>query len=144
MSVMSRLIAVALIITFTSTLTTARLASAAVDRNDTAVTINQQATTELLRSYVAKLPIGSVVKVKMKEGKGVKGTLMVIEPDAIVIKPKARIARPERRLPYTEIEFVELQERNGSNIAKSVAIGMATGAGAFLGLILLTVAIIDD
>jgi hypothetical protein len=140
---MSRLIAAILIITFTSTLTTARVA-AADGRNDTAATINQQATTELLRSYVAKLPIGSVVKVKMKEGKGVKGTLMVIEPDAIVVKPKARIARPERRLPFTEIEFVELQERNGSNIAKSVAIGMATGAGAFLGLILLTVAIIDD
>ena len=80
----------------------------------------------------------------MKEGKGVKGTLMVVEPDAIVVKPKARIARPERRLPYTEIEFVELQERNGSNIAKSVAIGMATGAGAFLGLMLMAFVIIDD
>jgi hypothetical protein len=80
----------------------------------------------------------------MKEGKDVKGTLMVIEPDAVVVKPKTRIARPERRLPYTEIEFVELQTRNGSNIAKSIAIGMATGAGAFVGLILMTVAILDD
>lgn len=137
---MSRLIAVALLITFTSMVIPAHAAAA----DDGAASINQQATTDLLRSYVEKLPIGSVVKVKMKAGKGVKGTLMVVEPDAIVVKPKTRIARPERRLPYTEIEFVELQERNGGNVARSVAIGMATGAGAFLGLILLTVAIIDD
>ena len=133
---MSRLIATALIITLTFTMTTARVVAAA--------DINQQTTTDLLRAYVEKLPIGSMVKVKMKEGRGVKGTLMVVEPDAIVVKPKTRIARPERRLPYTEIEFVELQERNGNNVAKSVAIGMATGAGTFLGLILITFALIDD
>jgi hypothetical protein len=123
-------------------MTTARLA--AQDLAGDAAAANQAATVDVLRAYVEKLPIGAIVKVKMKEGKGVKGTLMLIEPDAIVVKPKTRIARPERRLPYTEIEFVELQERNGSNVAKSVAIGMATGAGAFLGLILITVAIIDD
>lgn len=127
----SRSIAMILIITLMSTMTSTPLAA-------------QDSGTGLLRSYVEKLPIGSTVKVKMKEGKGVKGTLMVIEPDAIVIKPKTRIARPERRLPLTEIEFVELQERNGSNIAKSVVVGLATGAGAFLGLMLLAVAIIDD
>ena len=135
---MYRLIAATLIITFTSMMMPARLAAATAD------TVNQQASADLLRSYVEKLPIGSIVKVKMKEGKGVKGTLMVIEPDAIVVKPKTRIARPERRLPYTDIEFVELQTRNGTNIAKSVAIGVATGAGAFLGLMLLAFAIIDD
>jgi hypothetical protein len=128
---MYRLIATALIITFTSMMMPARLFA-------------QDSHDDLLRSYVEKLPIGSMVKVKMKEGKDVKGTLMVIEPGAIVVKPKTRVARPERRLAYSEIEFVELQTRNNGNIAKSVAIGMATGAGAFLGLILLTVAIIDD
>jgi hypothetical protein len=128
---MYRLIATALIITFTSMMMPAPLFA-------------QDSHADLLRSYVEKLPIGSTVKVKMKEGKDVKGTLMVIEPGAIVVKPKTRVARPERRLPYSDIEFVELQTRNGGNIAKSIAIGMATGAGAFLGLVLLTVAIIDD
>jgi hypothetical protein len=128
---MYRLIATALIITFTSMMMPAPLFA-------------QDSHDDLLRNYVEKLPIGSMVKVKMKEGKDVKGTLMVIEPGAIVVKPKTRVARPERRLAYSEIEFVELQTRNNGNIAKSVAIGMATGAGAFLGLILLTVAIIDD
>jgi hypothetical protein len=150
---LSRSIAAALIITFTSSITTARLAAQDATSDATAATTtaaaaaaaaNQEATVDLLRAYVGKLPIGAIVKVKMKEGKGVKGTLMVIEPDAIVVKPKTRIARPERRLPLTEIEFVELQERNGTNIAKSVAIGVATGAGAFLGLMLLAFVIIDD
>jgi len=128
---MYRMIAITLIVTLTSMMTTAPVAA-------------QAPSPDLLRSYVEKLPIGAIVKVKMKEGKGVKGTLMVVEPDAIVVKPKTRIARPERRLPYSDIEFVELQERGGTNVAKSVAIGVATGAGAFLGLLLLTFAIIDD
>jgi hypothetical protein len=128
----SRSIATLLIITLSFTMTAGHLAAA------------QDPGTDLLRSYVEKLPVGSIVKVKLKEGKGVKGTLMVVEPDAIVIKPKTRIARPERRLPLREIEFVELQDRNGTNIAKAVGIGLATGAGAFLGLMLLAVAIIDD
>jgi hypothetical protein len=132
MSLVSRSIAMILVITLTSAMTTARLAAA------------QDSSTDVLRSYVEKLPIGSTVKVRMKEGKGLKGTLMVIESDAIVVKPKTRIARPERRLPLHEIEFVELQERNGSSVAKAVGIGLATGAGAFLGLMLLAVAIIED
>jgi hypothetical protein len=140
---LSRSIATLLIITLMSTMTTARLAAqdAIAEQAEAA---NQEATVDLLRSYVSKLPVGSIVKVKLKEGKGVKGTLMVIEPDAIVVKPKTRISRPERRLPLSEIEFVELQERNGGSVAKSVAIGLATGAGAFLGLMLLAVAVIDD
>ena len=142
MSRLSRSIAVLLIITLTSTMTTARIA--AQDLADDAAAANQAATVDLLRSYVGKLPIGAIVKVKLKEGKGVTGTLMVIEPDAIVVKPKTRISRPERRLPLTEIEFVELQERNGASIAKAVGIGLATGAGAFLGLMLLAIAVIDD
>jgi hypothetical protein len=172
MSRVSRSIAAALIVTFTSTITTTHLAAqestagaadttaaanttaaattAIVDMDveadpaDRAAAANQQATVDLLRAYVGKLPIGSIVRVKLKEGKGVKGTLMVIEPDAIVVKPKTRIARPERRLPLSDIDFVELQERNGASIAKSVAIGVATGAGAFLGLMLLAFAVIDD
>jgi hypothetical protein len=143
----SRSIAAILIITLTSTMTTARLAaqdSASDTTAATAAAANQDATVDLLRAYVGKLPIGSIVRVKLKEGKGVKGTLMVIEPDAIVVKPKTRIARPERRLPLSDIDFVELQERNGASIAKSVAIGVATGAGAFLGLMLLAFAVIDD
>ena len=80
----------------------------------------------------------------MKAGRGLKGTLMVVEPDAIVVKPKTRVARPERRLSYTDIEFVEVQERSGTNIAKAAVIGVATGAGAFFGLMLVAFAIIDD
>lgn len=127
---MYRLIAATLIVTLTSMMTMpARLAAQDIG---------------VLQKYVEKLPIGSTVKVKMKQGKDVKGTLLVVESDSIVVKPKTRIARPERRLAYSDIEFVEPQERNGTNIAKAVGIGVATGAGAFLGLMLLAFAVIDD
>ena len=51
--------------------------------------------TDLLHAYVAKLPVGSLVKVTPKEGRSFKGILMVVDRDTVTVKPKTRIARPE-------------------------------------------------
>jgi hypothetical protein len=103
----------------------------------------EESSADLLRTYVTKLPIGSVVKVTPKEGKSLKGILMLVDHDAIVVKPKTRIARPERRIPFAEIDFVELQERNGGTAMKAVGIGLATGVAVFLSLLLVAVALED-
>jgi len=99
---------------------------------------------ELLRAYVQKLPIGSPVKVTPRTGKPVKGILMVVDDEAIVVKPRTRIPRPEQRFALADVDFVELEPRNGGSIAKAVGIGVASAAGAFLTLILVTVAVVDD
>ncbi len=97
------------------------------------------------RAYVEKLPIGSIVKVKMKEGKDVKGTLMVIEPDAIVVKPKTRLARPERRLPLHRGRVRGAADSatapTSPNPSRSA---WAPAPARFFGLMLLAFVIIDD
>jgi hypothetical protein len=100
---------------------------------------------DLLHAYVSKLPVGSLVKVTPKEGRSFKGILMVVEGDAIVVKPKTRIARPERQIKLADIDFVELQERNGGSngTIKAVGIGVASAVGVFMGLILVSLAIAD-
>jgi hypothetical protein len=97
---------------------------------------------DTLRAYVGRLPIGSLVKVTPTQGRSFKAILMVVDDEAIVVKPKTRVPRPERRLALTELEFVEPVERN--NTAKSVGIGLATGIGTFLAMILITFAIVED
>ena len=100
---------------------------------------------ELLYAYVSKLPVGSLVKVTPKEGRSFKGILMVVDRDTITVKPKTRIARPERQLRLADLDFVELQERNGggNGTLKAVGIGVASGVGVFMGLILVGLAISD-
>ena len=100
--------------------------------------------TELLYAYVAKLPVGSLVKVTPKEGRSFKGILMVVDRETVVIKPKTRIARPERQMRLADIDFVELQDRNGSgSTMKAVGIGVASAVGTFLGMLMIAVAISD-
>lgn len=104
-----------------------------------------QNQTDVLYAYVSKLPVGSLVKVTPKEGRSFKGILMVVDRDTITVKPKTRIARPERQVTLADIDFVELQERNGGNntALKAVGIGVASAVGVFMGLILVGLAISD-
>lgn len=135
---MSRTIAALLIATIM--LSTTRAAAAAADMQAPAMA--SRATD--LHAYVSRLPPGSTVKVTPKEGRSFKAILMVVDDEAIVVKPKTRLSRPERRMALNEVEFVELQEKNGSSVAKTVGIGIATGVGAFLGLLVVTFALISD
>lgn len=100
--------------------------------------------TELLRQYASKLPIGGVVKVRLRDGERLKGILMAVDQDAAVVKPKTRIPEPERRLAFSNIEMLELEQPGGMSAAKAAGIGIATGIGTFFGMLLILFAAIDD
>jgi hypothetical protein len=110
------------------------------------VALAQQSNqADVLYAYVSKLPVGSLVKVTPKEGRSFKGILMVVDHDTITVKPKTRIARPERQIKLADVDFVEMQERNGGSngTLKAVGIGVASAVGVFMGLILVSLAIAD-
>lgn len=97
----------------------------------------------LMADYIRQLPVGSRVRVRRADGTSVRGTLMHRDRDPIVVQPRARIPEAPVEIPVTEILAVELETGN-SNVARNVAIGAASAAGATLGIIGLLAAIFAD
>ena len=90
-------------------------------------------------SYAGRLPIGSTVRVRTADGKRHTAVLTLVDKDGITVELKARIPEPARRIPFGQIQQLELKT-NGSSIAKAAAVGSAIGAGTFLGLLALLAA----
>jgi hypothetical protein len=99
---------------------------------------------DLLRQYASKLPVGGLVKVRLRSGGSVKGILMLADDEGIVVKPKTRLPEPERRLPFSTIDMIELEQRGGMSTAKAVGIGVASGVATFFGIMLIIIAAFND
>jgi len=90
-------------------------------------------------TYASKLPIGSTVQVRTSDGKRQRAVLAVVDEDGITLEPKARVPEPPRRIPFDQLQQLELKQ-NGSSLGKAIAIGAAVGAGTFFGIVLLVFA----
>ena len=99
---------------------------------------------ELLAEYVQKLPVGSRVRVHLRDGHRERGTLMDATAQRLVIQPRTRIPEPPREIPLDRVLGVELENGNGSSVGRAIGIGIAAGAGAVLGVMLLLAAIYAD
>ena len=87
-------------------------------------------------SYAEKLPIGATVRVRTADGKRHTAVLTIVDRDGITVESKSRVPEPARRIPFDQIQQLELKT-NGSNMAKAAALGAAIGAGTFVGLVAL-------
>lgn len=96
----------------------------------------------LMAEYVKQLPIGSRVRVERANGDTLRGTLMKATGEMIVVQKHTRIAEPPVQIAIAELRSVELDR--GSNVGRTVAIAVAAGAGATLGVLLLLAAIFSD
>ena len=90
-------------------------------------------------SYSEKLPIGSSIRLRTTDRRRFTAVLTHVDRDGITIELKTRIPEPARRIPFDQIQQLELKT-NGSSMAKAAAVGAAVGAGTFLGLMMLAVA----
>jgi hypothetical protein len=99
---------------------------------------------DVMRDYVARLPIGATVEVRLREGGKFKGILMAVQDETIVVKPRKRVPVPERVIPIAELESVELERRGGVSAGKAIAIGVGTGVAAFFGIMLMLFAAYGD
>jgi hypothetical protein len=102
------------------------------------------ATADVWRAFVEKLHVGSTVKVRLKDGTRVKATLLQASPEAMTIQPKTRIPVEPQTVPFSAIESLEVDRSNGIGAGKAIAIGVASGAGAFAGLMLIILAAMSD
>jgi len=95
----------------------------------------RQENPDLWRVFVQKLPIGSVLKIRTKDGERLTAILFVVDDGGMTVKPKTRYAEPARRIAFDRLDNVELQ-REGVNYGKAAGIGAAVGASAVLLLFL--------
>jgi hypothetical protein len=97
----------------------------------------------VLSDYARQLPIGSRVRAVAADNRKVRGTLVKRTDTSILIQPRTRVAEAFVEIPFDELVTLE-QEVPSSGTGKAVAAGMAAGAGAALGVILLLIAIWGD
>jgi hypothetical protein len=93
-------------------------------------------------AYAGKLPIGSTVNVRTTDGKRMTAVLAIVDDSGITLEPKTRIPERPMHVPYENLDQMSLKE-NGGSVAKAVGIGLAVGAGSFLGLLAIVAAAWD-
>lgn len=97
---------------------------------------------ELLTTYLKRLPIGSRVRASLIGGTTVRGTLMNAADEGIVVQQRTRIPEPPVDIPIEQISAVEIE--NPAGTGRAIGIGVASGAGAALGVFLILVALLAD
>ncbi len=95
-----------------------------------------------MAEYAERIPIGSRVKVELSDGHRLRGTLMRADATSVVVSPATRIPEPPIEVPIGSVRRIELDQ--SSNMAKSIAIGAATGVAATFGVLFLLFAMVDD
>jgi hypothetical protein len=128
-------------------LITSLLTAACASAGRTPATIAPQAggpDTAAMADYVRRLPAGSKVHVEQTDGKHLRGTLMKATADAILVQKNSRVPEPPVDLPLAGIARVSVDSGHGTSTGKAIAIGIASGAGAFLGIIAILAATWSD
>lgn len=97
----------------------------------------------LMAEFVKKLPVGSRIRVDLADGRTVRGTLMRGDSDPIVIQRRTRVPESPLEIRIADVRAMELDQQTGSS-GKTIAIGVAAGAGAALGVLLILAAIFAD
>ena len=98
----------------------------------------------LVAEFVQKLPVGARVRVYLTDGSRERGTLMDATAERLVVQPRTRIPEPPREIPLQRVLGVDVENGNGGSVGRAIGIGIASGAGAFLAVWMLLVALYAD
>ena len=88
------------------------------------------------RKIAESVPLGSRIKVQTTDGRRISGTLMRVDSTALLVKQNTRYPEPATSVAFADVAKIERHKEGGFNVAKAIAIGAATGAGAMLTLII--------
>jgi uncharacterized protein (DUF2062 family) len=102
-----------------------------------------QTTADVWRGFVERVDVGTELNVRLNDGRRMRATLVGVRADAVLLQPKTRIPVSIQAVPYDSIVRME-PRKAGHSAGKAVAIGVATGVGAFFGIMLLIVAAVAD
>jgi hypothetical protein len=102
-----------------------------------------QAQGDIWRAFAQKVDVGTRVKLRLDDGQRVVATLIEANADGLLVQPRTRVPVPVQRIAYERIASLERDEGRGIGAGKAIAIGVASGVGAFLGTLLILIATID-
>jgi hypothetical protein len=102
-----------------------------------------QAPSDVWKRFVERVAVGTELDVRLSDGQRMRATLVGVGDDAVLLQPKTRITVPVQAVPYDTIVRME-PRKAGHSAGKAVAIGAATGAGVFFGVMALLVAALGD
>ena len=89
-----------------------------------------QTPPDVWRSFAERIEVGTELNVRLSNGQRFRAALVGVRPDSVLLQPKTRVPVPVQAVPYERIERLE-RTRHGIGAGKAVAIGVATGVGAF-------------
>jgi hypothetical protein len=98
---------------------------------------------EVWRTFAQQVEVGSRLKVRLISGDQVTATLVQAAPDQLLVQPVTRVPVPVQGVAYDQIASLERESRSVSG-AKAAAIGVASGVGAFFGIMLIFLSIAMD
>lgn len=93
--------------------------------------------------YAQKLPVGSKVKVSLKDGKRFSATFMGVEDEAVRLQKRTRIPEQPFLVPLADLTELSLDEGGGMGVGKAIVTGAGVGAGIFFALVALAAAAWD-
>jgi hypothetical protein len=89
-----------------------------------------------MQASVARIPLGSAVRVVMASGHRMKATLVVSSAEDVVLRLRGRQPDAEVRVALADIRSLELyQQRESATLGRAALIGALSGAGATLGVL---------
>jgi hypothetical protein len=115
-----------------------------VTANHVTVSPTDQDPPGVTAAFVKAVPLGTRITLTLTDGKRLKGTLMVVEEDAIVVRPRTRVPEPAQTIPLGRIATIEAERDSGGSMGRAIAIGAAVGAGAAVGVFLALIAALAD
>ena len=102
-----------------------------------------QAQGDMWRAFAQKIDVGTRVRLRLDDGQRLAATLIEAQPDGVLVQPRTRVPVPVQRIAYERIVSLQRDDGGGIGAGKAVAIGVASGVGAFLGTLLILIATID-
>jgi hypothetical protein len=105
--------------------------------------VGAQVPVDVWRTFAERMDVGVVLNVRLRSGQKFRATLIDARDDVVLLQPKTRIPVPVQPVPYAEIASLE-RAKGGIGAGKAVGIGVASGVGAFFGVLMLLFAAWGD
>jgi hypothetical protein len=102
-----------------------------------------QSQAEIWKAFAEQVDVGTELTVRLQNGQRFRATLIAVRDDAVLLQPRTRVPVPVQAVPYDEIATLERRESGGIGAGKAAAIGVASGAGAFVVILLILMAAFD-